>query len=268
MWAKHDHDAAGWLPLWRHMEDSAAVAGLLWDKWVPAALRTLVAEVLPGRELDGRALVVWLAGVHDIGKATPAFACQVDELANAMRDHGLEMRSQQAMGPDRRPAPHGLAGQLLLGEWLEESHGWAPGRTGQFTVAVGGHHGTPPEHGQIKAAFAHEELLRTPGPSASVWRSVQHELLDVAAGAIWSSGAFGSMGDGSAAAARTGAAHRVGHRLGLDCQQPWPLSVLPRCRRPERRGTSCLGLAGVGPARALAGRGTRLRIGGVVRLEV
>ncbi|MFD8298829.1 CRISPR-associated helicase Cas3' [Streptomyces bauhiniae] len=181
VWAKHDYDAAGWLPLWRHMEDSAAVAGLLWDKWVPAALRTLVAEVLPGGELDGRALVVWLAGVHDIGKATPAFACQVDELANAMRDHGLAMRSRQAMGPDRRLAPHGLAGQLLLGEWLEESHGWAPGRTGQFTVAVGGHHGTPPEHGQIKAAFAHEELLRTPGPSASVWRSVQHELLDVAA---------------------------------------------------------------------------------------
>lgn len=84
---------------------------------------------------------MWLAGVHDVGKATPAFACQVDQLADAMRDQGLEMRSARAMGPDRRIAPHGLAGQVLLGEWLEKRHAWVPALTGQFTVAVGGHHG-------------------------------------------------------------------------------------------------------------------------------
>ncbi|MGV9703926.1 CRISPR-associated helicase Cas3' [Streptomyces sp. NPDC003483] len=182
VWAKHDRDGGGWLPLWRHLEDCAAVAGLLWDRWVPVAVRGLIAETLPGGEADARALVVWLAGVHDIGKATPAFACQVDELAEVMRDHGLEMRSSAAMGPDRRLAPHGLAGQVLLGEWLEERHGWAAGRTGQFTVAVGGHHGVPPEHGQIKALFEHEELLRPGGPGGRVWRLVQAELLDACAG--------------------------------------------------------------------------------------
>ncbi|MEF9903912.1 CRISPR-associated helicase Cas3' [Streptomyces sp. P9-A2] len=181
VWAKHDRDTDGWLPLWRHMEDSAAVAGLLWDRWLPAGVRRLVAEALPQGESDARALVVWLAGVHDIGKATPAFACQVDQLADAMRDQGMEMRSAKAMGPDRRIAPHGLAGQVLLGEWLEERHGWAPARTGQFTVAVGGHHGVPPEYGQIKALYEHEELLRTPGASGRVWREVQTELLDACA---------------------------------------------------------------------------------------
>ncbi|MFD5661107.1 CRISPR-associated endonuclease Cas3'', partial [Streptomyces hirsutus] len=181
VWAKHDRDTDGWLPLWRHMEDSAAVAGLLWDRWLPVGVRRLVAEALPQGESDARALVVWLAGVHDIGKATPAFACQVDQLADAMRDQGLEMRSAKAMGPDRRIAPHGLAGQVLLGEWLEERHGWAPARTGQFTVAVGGHHGVPPEYGQIKALYEHEELLRTPGTSGRVWREVQTELLDACA---------------------------------------------------------------------------------------
>ncbi|MGW3148865.1 CRISPR-associated helicase Cas3' [Streptomyces sp. NPDC001177] len=181
VWAKHDRDTDGWLPLWRHMEDSAAVAGLLWDEWLPAGTRRLIAEPLPGGEVDGRKLVVWLAGVHDIGKATPAFACQVDQLADAMREQGLEMRSRQAMGPDRRLAPHGLAGQVLLGEWLEERYGWVPRQTGQFTVAVGGHHGVPPENGQIKALYDHEELLRTPGPSSGAWRAVQHELLDASA---------------------------------------------------------------------------------------
>ncbi|MGZ3103491.1 CRISPR-associated helicase Cas3' [Streptomyces sp. H72] len=163
------------------MEDSAAVAGLLWDRWLPAGVQKLIAEALPQGEPDARALAVWLAGVHDIGKATPAFACQVEPLADAMRDQGLEMRSVRALGPDRRIAPHGLAGQELLGEWLEERHGWASARTGQFTVAVGGHHGVPPDHGQIKALYEHEELLRTPGASSPAWRQVQTELLDACA---------------------------------------------------------------------------------------
>lgn len=62
VWAKRDRDADGWLPLWRHMEDSAAVAGLLWDEWLPFGVRRLIAEALPGGEGDGRRLVVWLAG--------------------------------------------------------------------------------------------------------------------------------------------------------------------------------------------------------------
>ncbi|MGW2826502.1 CRISPR-associated helicase Cas3' [Streptomyces sp. NPDC001443] len=163
------------------MEDSAAVAGLLWDEWLPVGVRRLIAGVLPAGEVDGRRLVVWLAGVHDIGKATPAFACQVEQLADVMRAQGLEMRSGRAMGPDRRLAPHGLAGQVLLGEWLQERQGWAARQTGQFTVAVGGHHGVPPESGQIKTLYDHEELLRTPGCSSGVWRQVQTELLDACA---------------------------------------------------------------------------------------
>ncbi|MEV0924877.1 CRISPR-associated helicase Cas3' [Streptomyces spongiicola] len=192
VWAKHDRDTDGWLPLWRHMEDSAEVARLLWDRWLPAGVRGLVAEALPRGDSDARALVGWLAAVHDIGKATPAFACQVDTLADAMRGRGLEMRSAKAMGPDRRIAPHGLAGQVLLGEWLEERYGWAPARTGQLTVVVGGHHGVPPEYGQIKALYDRGELLRTPGASGRVWRQVQTELLDACAECF---GASGRLGD-------------------------------------------------------------------------
>ncbi|MFE5614129.1 CRISPR-associated helicase Cas3' [Streptomyces sp. NPDC056524] len=169
------------MPLWQHLEDSAAVAGLLWDRWLPARVRRLIGAMLPGGEADGRRLAVWLAGVHDIGKATPAFACQVEQLADRMRAAGLEMRSQQAMGSDRSMAPHGLAGQVLLGEWLEEHHGWAPKQTGQITVVVGGHHGVPPEHGQIAALDNRGHLLRTPGGSRALWRQVQVELLDACA---------------------------------------------------------------------------------------
>jgi CRISPR-associated endonuclease/helicase Cas3 len=177
VWAKHDRDSDGWLPLWRHLEDSGAVAGLLWDEWLPASVRGLIAEALPGGEADARRLAVWLAGVHDIGKATPAFACQVDQLADVMRGAGLEMPSSQVLGPERRLAPHGLAGQVLLGEWLQDEYGWAPRQCGQFTVAVGGHHGVPPDHSQIKAVYERDELLRTPGRSSGAWRQTQTELL-------------------------------------------------------------------------------------------
>ncbi|MEU4800174.1 CRISPR-associated endonuclease Cas3'' [Streptomyces sp. NPDC023327] len=177
VWAKHDRDTEGWLPLWRHMADSAAVAGLLWDEWLPASVRALVAEALPGGAGDGRSVVMWLAAVHDIGKATPAFACQVDQLADVMRGQGLQMKTRRQYGPDRVMAAHARAGQVLLGEWLEERHGWLPRQSGQFSVVVGGHHGVPPEHGQLNDLYDRPQLLRTPGLSESLWRRVQEELL-------------------------------------------------------------------------------------------
>lgn len=163
------------------MEDSAAVAGLLFDRWLPVSVRGLIAGSLPGGAEDARCLVVWLAAVHDIGKATPAFACQVESLANTMRDVGLAMPTERQFGPDRRIAPHALAGQLLLREWLEERCGWTGGEAGQFAVVVGGHHGVPPEYGQIKALDDRVHLLRSPGPARVVWRRVQDELLDACA---------------------------------------------------------------------------------------
>ncbi|WP_455432591.1 CRISPR-associated helicase Cas3' [Streptomyces sioyaensis] len=184
MWAKHDRGGEGWLPLWRHMEDSAAVAGLLWDRWLPSNVQALIAEALPQGLSDARSLVIWLAAVHDIGKATPAFACQVDSLADRMRDKGLEMRTQRQLGTDRKVAPHGLAGQVLLAEWLEERQGWTGRQAAQFGVVVGGHHGVPPDHHQLKDLYDRPDLLRTPGGSAAVWRQVQDSLLDACAEAF------------------------------------------------------------------------------------
>ncbi|MFE4060427.1 type I-E CRISPR-associated protein Cse1/CasA [Streptomyces sp. NPDC059096] len=181
VWAKHDRGTEKWLPLWRHMADSAAVAGLLWDHWLPRNVKELVAEPLPEGDADGRRLCVWLAGTHDIGKATPAFACQVDNLADVMSAVGLGMPTRKQFGDDRGMAPHGLAGQVLLQEWLEERRGWTRRASTQFAVMAGGHHGVPPDHIQIHNLEAHPELLRTPGPAEAVWQRVQTELLDACA---------------------------------------------------------------------------------------
>ncbi|MGW1075160.1 type I-E CRISPR-associated protein Cse1/CasA [Streptomyces sp. NPDC002537] len=178
IWAKHDRRTDDWLPLWRHMADSAAVAGKLWDEWVPDSIKALAAEPMPEGHEDARRLVVFLACAHDIGKATPAFACQVEPLADRMRSAGLDMLSAKEYGTDRRMAPHGLAGQLLLQEWLSERHGMSTRASGQFAVVAGGHHGTPPEHQQIHDLQLRPRLLRHPGASEAAWKKVQEELLE------------------------------------------------------------------------------------------
>ncbi|MFJ5547993.1 type I-E CRISPR-associated protein Cse1/CasA [Streptomyces sp. NPDC093225] len=182
VWAKHDRRTDKWLPLWRHMADAAAVAGRLWDEWLPRQVSELVAAALPGGDEDARALAVWLAAVHDIGKATPAFACQVDVLADRMNDLGLKVPTREQFGTARSRAPHGLAGQVLLEEWLERQ-GWPPRNVLAFAVPVGGHHGIPPAHEQLHDLRRHSELLRTPGSSEGLWRAVQTELLDACADA-------------------------------------------------------------------------------------
>ncbi len=123
-------------------------------------------------------MAVWLATTHDIGKATPAFACQVESLAGRMRTLGLEMPSRRQL-TDRKIAPHGLAGQALLQEWLIE-RGWPRSATLPFVVVAGGHHGVPPTFSGIRDLNVHPHLLRAPG-CEEAWRSVQMEILDACA---------------------------------------------------------------------------------------
>lgn len=181
VWGKSERESDEWLPLWRHMADSGAVAGRLWDEWVPEGVKGLISAGLPERDADGERLVRFLATAHDIGKATPAFACQVDGLAAVMAGRGLAMRQAKAYGPGRgRLAPHGLAGQLLLEEWLEERYGFVGREAGQFAVVLGGHHGVPPEVAAIDALRGQPHLLRGEG-AEGLWREVQFELLDACA---------------------------------------------------------------------------------------
>jgi CRISPR-associated helicase Cas3/CRISPR-associated endonuclease Cas3-HD len=162
------------------MADSAAVAGRLWDRWLPAQVRRQVTDALPGGVDSARTLAVFLACTHDIGKATPAFSCQVEDLADRMRRHGLDVPLERQIRQDRKVAPHGLAGQLLMQEWLMERHGWTKRATLAFTIVAGGHHGVPPDAGDIEALRNHPHMLRTRG-SEPAWQAVQRELLDHAA---------------------------------------------------------------------------------------
>jgi CRISPR-associated helicase Cas3/CRISPR-associated endonuclease Cas3-HD len=171
VWGKTDRRGTSpvrWLPLWRHLADTAGVAGQLWDHWLGWAVRRRIADELPGGEADGRALAVWIAGVHDIGKATPAFAYQAEHLAERMRRHGLGYQ-RDLIRADRKYAPHATAGHLLLADWLHQQ-GWSDPHS--FAVIVGGHHGIPPTDEGLRDARMRFHLLGGP-----TWQQVQQELL-------------------------------------------------------------------------------------------
>ena len=55
------------------MVDSAAMASKIWDTWVPQGTKAVIVEDLGNDEVLARKLMIFMAGIHDIGKATPVF---------------------------------------------------------------------------------------------------------------------------------------------------------------------------------------------------
>lgn len=171
VWGKSGDQHMRWLPLWRHLADSAAVAERLWASWLSTAVRERISREIPGGDDAARILVQWLAGVHDIGKATPAFASKVPALRARMEDHGF--RFPRGVEKDRALLPHATAGHLVLADWLVDEYGWRRPATRSLAVVVGGHHGVPPTALDLRTAMDVPDALGREG----LWPEVRHELL-------------------------------------------------------------------------------------------
>lgn len=152
------------------MRDSAGVAGRLWDEWLP---HTVKRQIMNGAgsddEADARVLVMWLAAVHDAGKAHPAFAHQVRDLAVAMEVQGF--RFSAVYTSDQR-IPHSVLSHVIIREWLRSRWAFDLSAASSYAVVPGGHHGVPPQQTQLRRARDETEALN------EVWHQVQAELLD------------------------------------------------------------------------------------------
>lgn len=164
---------AEWLPLYQHLDDASGVAGKLWDEWVPPSLKETLRRAV-GSEDAPRELLMWLAGVHDIGKASPAFAVQVDVLADDMREARLVCDPRIKGSEERSRARHELVGYLAVGEWLGE-HGFERETARALASVVAAHHGRPATAAEIRETEPRAHLV-----GAGAWADVRRELLAAA----------------------------------------------------------------------------------------
>lgn len=178
-WAKTSRDdTSAWLSLAQHLADTAGAAQALWNSWVPASLRRRIGELLDVSVADAGTIYVWLAGVHDIGKASMTFQTQLyergdrdrDAFLNRLVDQGLPVR-KNSLERSMRSLPHGLTSRVLIDRWLIDA-GLRPRQATGLAAIVDAHHGirSAPEL-RADAAAALENY-------PEVWRHAQRELID------------------------------------------------------------------------------------------
>ena len=181
-WAKfgYDPESRHWLPLWLHLLDAAAVAEHLARRWLAPTVCELIERefvdsdsgLIPVEEFC--LLASWIAGVHDIGKCTPAFSVQAPGLDDRMKEVGLIHEPVDRL--ERRKVPHALAGHVILEKWLMDGHGWDLEPAEALASVVGAHHGIPPTTAALTADYyGHEHLLG----EDEVWSVTRHELLEL-----------------------------------------------------------------------------------------
>lgn len=181
LWAKSG-DMDSWLCLPQHMLDSACAAEWLWDEWVAGSVKASLSRLSRLEDPDLRALYIWLAAVHDVGKAQMTFQTQLDArpdgaaFSQRLADAGLPLRrSTSEVG--LRSLPHGLASDILVTDWLMLSAGVRmPHRTAaSLALIVNAHHGITSDPALRSGV---EAVLEAYPPE---WIAVQQELLEFGA---------------------------------------------------------------------------------------
>ncbi len=184
VWAKtafsadlNDHR---YLRLWQHMRDTAAISELLWKYAIAEKDKKLLCEDLGG-ETNAVSVLTFLAMVHDVGKASPAFEVQNDYFADRVRESGLHIPSGIAHTKERSQYRHELVGYKALLRWASRqklntqvgslAHGLAS--------IVAGHHGTCITDEKKRLLNSYDATTYV---GDADWEAVRMELVDWAAG--------------------------------------------------------------------------------------
>lgn len=174
LWAKPG-DEFGYLPLVQHLGDVACVGAVLWDEWLAESVKTSLEKKSGIAESDLRTLFLFLAGTHDVAKATLKFARQIehDELGRLIVDDiaatGLPMKMSKVEEGSRH-FQHGLVGELLVSDWLQKRG--CPKRVANALGAVVGAH-----HGIATTGEARNQAARILRRYPKEWSALQQEIL-------------------------------------------------------------------------------------------
>lgn len=172
LWAKSGDDT-DYLTLPQHMVDSACAASFVFHSWLATSIKQFLSNELGLDEPGVEALYVWLAGVHDVGKASRSFQRLLLEsdkayLVHAVSDAGLDIElSVDEANFDK--LPHGVASGEILSQWLC-ARGVRLPKANALAAVANAHHGIA-----NKPSRQVRELIEDyPDP----WKRVHKELLD------------------------------------------------------------------------------------------
>ena len=179
LWAKWPRTAAErrYHPVICHLVDVASVAYLMWTRTLTSRQRARVAAELACSERDARRWVAFWAGLHDLGKASPAFQTQLKPYQGSaiveswLREAGLSYRGATWQ-------PHGAVSVVLLEEILSQRYGMPEQLTRRVAALVGAHHGLFFSASQLR------DLADPQWIGDQAWADVQERLAQLLAAAL------------------------------------------------------------------------------------
>ena len=131
----------GYHPLFCHMVDVGCVAQQMFDDVCSLEERRQIADGLGLTLVAARSWIGFLAGLHDLGKAAPAF---LSHTAGAAVRTLLQDYFSVPLQVMPRDAPHGAVTTLQLCALLPSEFNVSPEIASALAVVVGGHHGIFP----------------------------------------------------------------------------------------------------------------------------
>lgn len=181
-----------WLPLRQHLFDTMNVSLLLWNHWLSNGQKQLIMNSITLRECKiedelereetAIKLIKFIGGIHDLGKAIPAFQAKENPFHNSidldkclllkLSDAGFrDLEKYNAMS--REKTHHALATQAILNDF---------GLQDDITAILGGHHGKPVDDKttvdtQLKSYKAnYYQSEKNDSEEYIEWKNVQKEL--------------------------------------------------------------------------------------------
>ncbi|MFB7411471.1 CRISPR-associated endonuclease Cas3'' [Streptomyces sp. NPDC056202] len=178
VWGKSAEKGGGTMSLLLcHMLDTAAVAEFMFDHYLAPATRDMLDRVSGGR---GRRFFAWVCGIHDCGKATPAFQRKSPAEAALLAGVGLGWRAGMVTAETSRQWGHDKAGAFLLRQTLQSKGQWKRLHLNWVCPMVSGHHGT------LRSA-TQKDVLHAQGEAhgkAREWRRTQDLVVEVFTAAL------------------------------------------------------------------------------------
>lgn len=172
LWAK----STG-VPLVRHMGDVTIVAGLLWDEWLPPHAKRIISSSFKTRTA-ARRFAMFIAGVHDIGKATPSFQ-SMDPALFANGDPALQklLYSTQLTDEEKRQSYHTTTGHSVLTRLLRERK-VPKDQTRALSALIALHHGFPMLDADVARMKETLGEYWVTGDNPEEWERIQTEAFD------------------------------------------------------------------------------------------